>query len=211
MTDITGYPLHWPMQHPRTPAHDRKDAQFKRNRRRLTVADGISRIHDELGKFSPGRYYTRVVPDDVIISTNLKLRRHDGLPRSDQKEPDDPGVAVYFELDGVERCLPCDQYARVADNLGAIAATLNALRTIERHGSQLFEMAFTGFTALPGPDHILGRSWRDVLDYHGSDLREAREIYRRRRSETHPDKGGDPRLFDETERAWEQAQEALRP
>jgi hypothetical protein len=46
-----------------------------------------------------------------------------------------------------------DLYDRVADNLAAIAATLNAMRAIERHGgAQILERAFTGFDALPAPD-----------------------------------------------------------
>ena len=55
-----------------------------------------------------------------------------------------------------------DQYFRVADNLAAIAATLEAMRAIERHGgAEILDRAFTGFTALPAPEqpfHVLGVS-----------------------------------------------------
>jgi hypothetical protein len=41
---------------------------------------------------------------------------------------------------------------RAADNLAAIAATLEAMRAIDRHGgATILNRAFTGFTALPPP------------------------------------------------------------
>ena len=68
-----------------------------------------------------------------MISTNLKLRL-DGLPRSDQATPADPGVAVYFELDGKTIVLACDKWNRVADNIYAIAKHVDALRGQDRWG-----------------------------------------------------------------------------
>ena len=170
----------------------------------ITLSQAITRVREELERFTKVGQHHRVNVNDFIISTDLALR-NDGLPRSGQKKPDDPGVAVYFDLNDVSRCLACDQYFRIEDNLAAIAATLAALRTIERHGSQLFEAAFTGFTALPGPDHVVGRSWRDILDYYGSDIDECAHNYRKLRGEAHPDKGGSTESFDEVTRAWAQA------
>ena len=103
-----------------------------------------------------------------------------------------------------------DQYDRVADNLAAIAATLEAMRAIERHGgAQILERAFTGFTALPAPDHQ--RPWREVLGIPALPENEAqaREViegaYRRLRSRYHPDKGGDAAAFSAVQAAYEQA------
>jgi hypothetical protein len=101
--------------------------------------------------------------DDVLISTNL-VTRLDGLPRSDQRKPADPGVAVYWRkgTKGEMRCIAIDIYNDVADNLAAVAATLDALRAIERHGgAQVQERSFRGFAALP---ESTKRHWRDVLD-----------------------------------------------
>jgi hypothetical protein len=54
-----------------------------------------------------------------------------------------------------------DQYWRVADNLAAIAATLEAMRAIERHGgATILERAFLGFAALP---EKASKPWREVL------------------------------------------------
>lgn len=105
------------------------------------------------------------------------------------------------------RCIPCDNYVRLEDNLAAIAATLDALRTIERHGSAMFEAAFTGFTALPSPDAISKSLWRAVLYYSGYDLKELELIYKAARSDAHPDKeGGDSDRFNMVNEAWKQAQ-----
>lgn len=143
MTDR--YPLAWPQGWRRTPHLSRHRAKFMKDRRQLSVSDGIRRVARELHALS-------VDDHRVIISTNLVLRL-DGLPRSDQREPVDPGVAVFWEeAGGKSRVIAVDLYDRVADNLGAIAATLEAMRAIERHGgAQILERVFTGFDALPPP------------------------------------------------------------
>lgn len=214
MDNITRSPLCWPTWFPRTPATERTWGRFGKRgdrgwgRSALTLAQARSRVLQQLSMFTkPGQTY-RCDPDSIIISSDLAVRQ-DGLPRSGQRKPDDPGVAVYFILDGKDRCIPCDVYLRVEDNLAAIAATIEALRTIERHGSQMFEAAFTGFDALPSPDHVVGRSWRDVLDYYGDSFREAQQAYFRARKNAHPDHGGNTDAFHEVEQAWKQATEAL--
>lgn len=216
MTDsITAYPLCWPSWQPRTPEHERKHAQFGRRndqgwgRKQLTLSQATNRVLEEVEKFTrPGQLYRT---SDLIVSTNLELRKSDGLPRSGQRAPGDTGVAVYFELDGESRCIPCDAYYRIEDNLAAVAATIAALRTIERHGSGMFKAAFTGFTALPDPDSSIKAHWRAILgNYQGSDIDEVRAIWRQLRSKQHPDKGGDDDLFHAINKAWEQAQVELK-
>lgn len=185
---IAAHPLAWPEGWRRTPAASRGHAKFGKStrntgqtwssKRDLTNAESIERVLAELHRFGFGR-------DDVVISMNLPVRL-DGLPRSDARNPDDPGAAVYWqERTGARRVIAIDQYLRVADNLAAIAATLDAMRAIERHGSaQILERAFTGFTALPGP-----RNWREILGVDGKcDLAGARAAYRRLAGEHHPDR-----------------------
>jgi DnaJ-domain-containing protein 1 len=54
-----------------------------------------------------------------------------------------------------------DRYKRVADNLAAVAATLDAMRAIERHGgAEILNRAFLGFAALP---EKASQPWREVL------------------------------------------------
>lgn len=122
---------------------------------RVSVNDSIQRIAYELERLG--------VPDgDVIISTNVPTRL-DGLPRSDRAEPADPGVAIYWKLKGKSQCMAIDRYDRVADNLAAMAATLEAMRAIERHGGgSILERAFIGFAQLPSAI-VTQRPWRVVL------------------------------------------------
>lgn len=70
----------------------------------------------------------------TIISSNIPLRQ-DGLPYASAKEPDEPGVAVYFSYRDAPRCFACDQWDRVRDNLQATRKTIEALRGIARWGS----------------------------------------------------------------------------
>lgn len=74
---------------------------------------------------------------------------------------------------------------------------------------QMFEAAFSGFDALPPPDHAFSRSWQDVLDYYGQDIYEAELQYQRKRKATHPDHGGTTDQFNEVQNAWEQAKQEL--
>lgn len=68
----------------------------------------------------------------------------DGFPRSGQSEPSDGGVAVYWLTStGETKCIAIDRYDRVADNLAAVAATLDAMRAIERHGGATGAMCST--------------------------------------------------------------------
>jgi hypothetical protein len=150
MTDA--YPLAWPQGWPRMSAGGRKRAKFHASgrtwgtgKRDLTIADGTSRVVGQLRTLG-------VRDGQWVISSNLQLRR-DGLPYSDQKAPQDPGVAVYWTRKGKQQVMAIDLYDRVADNLAAVAASLEALRAIERHGgAQILDRAFEGFTALANPD-----------------------------------------------------------
>lgn len=202
---IPAYPLQWPEGWPRTAAHQRARAKFARyqwtstwrGRRELTVEEAVRRVRAELERMG-------IYDDDLVISTNLTLRV-DGWPRSGQREPDDPGAAVYWRTPaGEPRCMAIDRYGRVADNLAAIAATLGAMRAIERHGgAEVLDRAFSGFTALPSPT-AAGAPWYVVLDVSpDADHDEIERAYRALRSQFHPDRGGDAETFRQVQDAWE--------
>jgi hypothetical protein len=211
---IPAYPLQWPSGWKRTAPATRTRAKFSagtstthqwsdgrtttwRGKRELTIAEAVSRVREQLAKMG--------VADDCVISTNLQLRL-DGLPRSGQREPDDAGVAVYWRADAGEtpRCMAIDRYDRVADNLAAIAATLDAMRAIERHGgAEILNRAFTGFTALPSGSTT---HWSDVLGVAENASRaEIEAAYRRLRSQHHPDRGGDAERFHAVQKAFDEA------
>ena len=195
---ISAYPLSWPEGWARLKSYQRKRATFARNKRELTIADAVTRVREELGRMS-------IRDDDLVVSTNLELRM-DGWPKSGQREPVDPGAAVYWRDKAKNtRCMAIDRYDRVADNLAAIAATLDAMRAIERHGgAEILNRAFTGFTAI---EHESSEHWSDVLGIDRSASRlEIEAAYRRLRSLHHPDKpGGTAQMFGKVQKAYEQA------
>ncbi len=185
---ISRFPLQWPTGWKRISASDRKDATFTRHDNRLTIGDGLQRVLAELGRMG--------IPEDfVIVSSNLE-QRLDGMPRSGQGNPADPGVAVYWQKggprsDNPRRCMAIDRYTKAADNLAAIAATLDAMRAIERHGgAAILDRAFTGFAALPAP--VAGqRDWWTVLGLQpDATAEQIREAHKRLRSALHPDRPG---------------------
>lgn len=198
---INAYPLQWPTGWKRT--LNRKDGRFStkgygRPARSVSISDGVERVLGELDRMG----YTR---NDVVISTNVELRL-DGLPRSDRSEPGDPGAAVYWRTrKGDSKVMAIDIYTRVADNLAAIAATLEAMRAIERHGgAAILERAFTGFVALPSPG--AAREWWEVLGVSRSCSRDdIRAAFRRLASEHHPDRGGDAARMAEINAAHDKA------
>ncbi len=147
---VTAYPLSWPVTRKRTSAFNRRSANFHRRvsqeggwkrKTGLTVADSRDRLLSELESLGGSK---------IIISTNLQLLNN-GLPRSTQREPDDPGAAVYFEMIRQPHCLSCDVWDRCADNLAAIAKHIEAMRGQLRWGVADVATMFSGFKALPGP------------------------------------------------------------
>lgn len=210
------YPLQWPVGWRRTEVGWRKRAQFKRGERQystapgstsswmnyksVSISDATSRVLEELRKLG-------VEHGDAIISTNLQLRL-DGLPRGGQADPSDPGVAVYWRVGpGPMKVMAIDRYDRVADNLAAIAATLEAMRAIERHGGgEIIERTFTGFDALPPP-----KSWADILGVPPTATREqVNEAFRSLASKHHPDRpGGSHERMAEISRARDDALRSL--
>lgn len=186
------YPLSWPAGWKRTSDYQRKSPQFKKSGERLSIAEAINRLLREL-KQQPG-----IVDDSMVVSTNVKPTLA-GMPSSrGGAQPDDPGVAVYWtcvkrgsngQAKRIElrRCIASDAYLTVAGNLGAIAATLEAMRAIERHGgAEILDRAFTGFTALPAPEQ-----WFQVLGVGANaTVDEIKAAHRRLASDIHPDAGG---------------------
>ena len=221
MTRATdAYPLAWPEGFDRTPPNERERARFSRQGKNdrgftsskpLTVAGALERLDAEIRRFTRHGRSWRIRPDLVTVSTNLRTR-NDGLPYSNARQPEDPGVAVYLELDGEPHVFPCDCWDRVADNIAAIAAHLGAMRGMERWGVGDLRRVFQGFNALPpGSGESFGHveHWWDVLGVTQDARRpEIETAYRRLRSQNHPDRGGNPDQFDRVQRAFETARRA---
>lgn len=203
---LASYPLSWPTGWPRFKGK-RKDGLFSAaeqrenyvGRRSLTMQEAMKRVHHELGRLGIN------VIDDCVISTNLQINMS-GLPRSDQGEPADPGVAIYWQKKGQPmRVMAIDIYSRTRDNVAAVAATLEAMRKIERHGgATILDRAFTGFTALPKPS---GADWWEVLKLPRDATRaQIKQRFMELAQERHPDKpSGSDNAMAELNRARDQA------
>jgi len=185
------YPLQWPEGWPRT-----------RNPKRARFETSMAKARDEL--FEELR---RMGAKDIVLSTNLAVR-NDGLPRAKQREPEDSSAAVYWrDAQGEARCIACDRWLFVRDNIRALGLTIAALRGLDRWGSsEIVSRAFTGFQRL----EARGDDWRTVLGVsRNPTLDEARAAMQRLRAKHHPDRGGDPDTFRRVTHAWHAAQVEL--
>lgn len=186
------FPLAWPAGWKRTqnPQHLRFDTSPDRATRGLLAE--IERLGGRL----------------PVISSNAQYR-NDGMPYARQGYISDAGVAIYFQRKGKPVVFACDTYAALHDNIHAITKTIEAMRSIERHGaSDMLDRAFSGFTALP-PPIVAGmkRPWREVMNYNIGVPTEAEvtRIYRLLASAAHPDKGGSDARVAELNAARDEA------
>ena len=182
------YPLQWPQGRPRKSLSTRKDATFGtmstssagswKALKKLGMPDAIRRLQDELDK---------IAATSVVLSTNVELRL-DGFPRGDRGEPRDPGVALYFMLARAPHVMACDTFSRVADNIAALAAHIEATRKIARLGVATAAEMFAGFQALPAPGSI---PWWQVLEIEpDATLARINAAYARLAKVRHPDRPG---------------------
>ena len=181
---VEAYPLQWPQGWERSKFTQR--SRFDDH----SLAYTRDILMDEL---------RRLGATQVVISTNIALRR-DGLPYSGRRQPDDKGVAVYFQLQGESQCMPCDKWSRIECNIWAIAKCIEALRGLERWGAKnMVRASFQGFKALP--EHA---SQPKVDYFQGCDTRETvKNRFNNLSKQYHPDTGGDQDKFIDMMKAYE--------
>jgi hypothetical protein len=182
------YPLYWPEGYKRTEL--RRSSHFKESSLYETRKDLREEVRRLGGK-------------DLIISTNIRTRA-DGDIYSSAKEPDDPGVAVFFTLRGKPVSFACDLWKRVWENTWAIAKTIDAMRGIDRWGvSELLDRMFKGFLSLPA---TIDDPWHAVLEVSpDASIETIRAAYRARTMEVHPDRGGSQEESIRVQQAYERA------
>lgn len=194
------YPLCWPADWKRTPKDRRVSGKFKSDGKWIAVGAAVRRLVKQLEMMGANIATT-------IVSTNVQPRL-DGMPSAGERQPEDPGAAVYWDDGGQQRCMATDRYTTVADNLAALAATLEAMRAIERHGgAEILTRAFLGFAALPERN---AQDWRKVLGFDESQdvtrdqaksaFRELAKIYHTDNPQT-----GNRDMFDAAKLAYENA------
>jgi hypothetical protein len=193
------YPLAWPSGQARRKF--RQPAKFK-----ATLVSARTHLLNEL-KLLGARY--------VVISTNVPTR-NDGLPYANMRQPDDPAVAVYFDLDGEQTVFACDKWNKIEHNLRAVGKTIESIRGITRWGSsEMMKRAMSSFKALPSD----GSDWRATLGFESHFARSptnrsttlalVKERYRERAMRAHPDRGGSVHEMTRLNTAWEAAQKEL--
>lgn len=213
----TRYPLAWPPGKPRTAWQNRKRGQFQftppgaAKPKLVTRVQAMKRLQAEVERL--GGVYP-------LISSNLELRK-DGEPRLDRAEPGDPGVSVYFSMDGQPYAMACDTFDSLAQNVAAIAGHIEATRRITRYGVATAAETLQAFSALPPPSAAgqpVKRSWRAVLGFSahfpdGLTASEARNVlsdrYRERAKLAHADAGGSDAAMAELNGARDEALKEL--
>lgn len=194
---MEAYPLQWPLGYERTLPGSRKDSLFKQS---MDKAQQNLRAQLKMMKAT-----------DLVVSTNIPVRK-DGMMYADYmaRRIDDPGVAIYFKIDGVSVSMCCDYYNRVWENIHALALAIEGLRTIQRHHvSEFIKRAFTGFTALPPaadtPENPI-RIW-DILGLPGKpdSISQVKNAYYEQAKVKHPDAGGSVSEWNELVNAYESA------
>jgi hypothetical protein len=199
------FPLSWPPGWPRTPPGKLQRARFSvrvqdstyRMKGQVTLYVGRERLLDEL---------RRLGAQSVVLSTNIPVRL-DGLPYSKAAEPKDHGVAIYFRIKGEPRVLACDKWDRVADNMAALAAHVEAIRGQLRWGVGSLEQAFGGYRALTAMG--ARKPWHEVLGVsEGASLGQIEDARNELLMRHHPDRGGSHSMAAEINAAYSEAKVA---
>lgn len=201
--NITAYPLQWPRDVPRTQI--RQPGSFE-------GSPGIilRELLAEIDRVSLGaRARSHTIKHSVVISSNARLNKDGSTNATDVigAHPD-PGVAVYFPVDGETMCIALDRYDRIWKNLRAVQRTLECFRAIERYGgSDLMRRSFTGFMALPAPGDVQARTCWEVLGIAPTQSQAAIDAaWRERAKACHPDRpGGSHDAMSELNTARDQA------
>lgn len=182
----TAYPLTWPPGFSRTKY--REAGRFK-----TALPNAIKNVQASLRNFASDSGKSL---KNLVISSNVTLGAD---------IPADPAVAVWFEWDGMQVCIPVDRYSSVASNLQAIHHILEARRVELRHGTlALVRATFQGFMALPAPNE---KTWWEVLGVPmTARIEDVRVAYRKLASANHPDRGGDPAVMVQINQAFAAAE-----
>jgi hypothetical protein len=177
--------LDWPPGFERTPPEEREPYPHGFRVSRAEAFDGILAELELMGAVN-------VRVETAAPHTQAQPHR----PYAD-RDPDDPGVVVYCDLEGQGVAFPCDRWDTLRDNARAITKYLDAKRALDRYGVQTVGSEFET-QALPGPDDAVatGPPPHEVLGV-APDAPEhvVTAAARAKKKETHPDNGGSTEAF----------------
>jgi hypothetical protein len=189
--------VEWPDGFERTPPGDREKyphgSGFRVDRREAfeNILEQLKQLGAEEVRIDSGAH-------EKTVNPNLLTQESD---------PDDPSVVVYFSKSGEDFAVPCDKWDNVRDNAQAIANYLDAKRALDRYGVKTVESEFTTQKLPPGeeerqkaddgddgfgdkpPHKVLGVA-SDAED------EEIKAAARALKKEYHPDTGGDIEKFN---------------
>lgn len=192
---MTPFPLSWPAHQRRTLPGMHRDCRFKP----VSYGRANREVQAEVNRLGGA---------NALLTSNVPVRR-DGAPHDDG-DPNDPGVALYFQMDRRPMVIACDSYPRAWMNAKAIAKTIEAMRAIDRFGStQMFEQALGGFAQLPAARPTEPPWWETLGLQHGATLAQVEEQHTRLALAHHPDVGGDAEHMARINRARDVARERL--
>ena len=192
------YPLQWPEGWPRAVSNRRESDRKFGGSRKLTMGWARDDLMHELRLLGA---------TEIIVSSNVPTKS-DGLPYSELRLIDDPGVAVYFTFKKKPLVMARDGFISVAGNIRSLTLAIEGLRQLERHGgSHMMEKAFSGFVAIAAPD--AKKPWREVFGIKPHWRGDIATLYREKARHRHPDVGGDHTLMAELNNAYEDAKREL--
>jgi hypothetical protein len=207
-----GYPLAWPAGRPRTRAPAR--ARFGDPRAasgRLSLDRAKKRLLAQLEAMTRTGLAYRTT--EIILSTNIRYTASGTRDQNvSRKDPDDVGVALYFNLDDRPYVLACDRWDSIADNIAAIAAHIDALRGQERWGVADLAQAFAGHMALPSQAESAPEQWWQVLGVsRTASIAEIEAAWRKLAPAAHPDTGGSDAAMSRIKAARDAGRKAAQP
>lgn len=170
---ISPYPLAWPDNMPRTPPGKRVRSPF-----RTGYDQAVKNVTKSLQGFQKD---SGLRIDNPVMSSNRDLM--------DRIKDNDPGVAVWFQMDGQWVAFGVDRFPDPASNIQAIHHIIEARRTELRYGGlAIVRQTFKSFLALPAP---AGKHWSEILGVpRDATAAQIQAVYRKLAAERHPDRGG---------------------
>jgi len=148
----------------------------------------------------------------VIIEADFSESdiRIDGMPRSNARQPEFPGVRISFDTSMGRLAYQTDTCDNWQHNVRSIALGLEALRAVDRYGITSRSEQYAGFKALPaGPtptfatveDALTWLTSEEATGIRGADGLTPKAAYRMASRRHHPDAGGQPKLWDKVNAA----------
>lgn len=182
----------------------RKDARFKQN-----YGATLDLLHHELDMIkAQGVVLLMALYEDQI--------RLDGRPRGDCK-PAHPGIILCCTTKFGPLRMPCDRYKNWQDNLRAIALSLEALRTVDRHGCTKRGEQYRGWTSIAAGDERDFPTAEDAIAFLRKILGLApgergvpAELIRTSMFKAHPDHGGSEAMMKQVLKAKAKIEGSMR-